>query len=104
MADEKQKPYVHQEFPKMVYDHEASSPSRIEVRKENGKEITEHIQPVIAYKIVADEKELAAALKEGFVEEAPEQHPPAPKKEKAPKAAKEPKKGKKGEQSEEASE
>lgn len=98
MADEKQKPYVHQEFPKMVYDHEASSPSRIEVRKENGKEITEHVQPVIAFKIVADEKELAAALKEGFVEEAPDQHPPAPV-----KAAKEhsaPKKGKKSEASE----
>jgi hypothetical protein len=86
MSDEK-KPYVHQEFPKVVYDHENSAPSRINVREENGKKITEHVEPVVAFKIVADEDELKAALKEGFSEEPAPQHPEV--KEKAAKAPKE---------------
>jgi hypothetical protein len=86
MSEEK-KPYVHQEFPKVVYDHENSAPSRINVREENGKKITEHVEPVVAFKIVADEDELKAALKEGFSEEPAPQHPEV--KEKAAKAPKE---------------
>jgi hypothetical protein len=59
------------------------------VREENGKKITEHVEPVVAFKIVADEKELAAALKEGFSEEPAPQHPEVKEKPaKAPKAAK----------------
>lgn len=89
MPDEKPKPYVFQEFPKMVYDHENSAPSRINVREENGKKITEHVEPVIAFRIVKDEDELKAALKEGFSEEPAPQHPEVKEKAaKAPKGAK----------------
>jgi hypothetical protein len=79
-------PYVHQEFPKIVYDHDGSEPSSINRREENGKIIIEHVAPVVAFKVVKDADELKAALKEGFSEEPAPQHPEV--KEKAAKAPK----------------
>lgn len=62
-------PYRHQEFPKLVYDHAASEPSRDIMRKSgNGNEELIHIPAKHAHRIVKDEKELKAALKAGFVE------------------------------------
>lgn len=56
------KPYVHQEFPKMVYDHSAAKPSEI---IKNGKH-EEHVPAEHAQKVVNNQEELDAALEEGF--------------------------------------
>lgn len=62
-------PYRHQEFPKIVYDHSKSVPSRDIMKKMGtGNEELIHIPAKLAHRIVKDEKELKAALKAGFVE------------------------------------
>jgi len=62
--------YRHQEFPKMVYDHEKSEPSRDIMRKSgNGNEELIHIPAKHAHKIVKNADELAEALSKGFKEQ-----------------------------------
>jgi hypothetical protein len=61
--------YRHQEFPKMVYDHAKSEPSRDIMRKSgNGNEELIHIPAKHAHKIVNNADELAEALSKGFQE------------------------------------
>lgn len=63
--------YVHQEFPKMVYDHAKSSPARIDEKIVNNLKEEIHVPPYFASKIVKDEAELAEALEQGYSEAVP---------------------------------
>lgn len=67
-------PYRHQAFPKMIYNHEASEPSRVEVDYENGKRVEKNIEPKIVSAKVGSQEELEEALAAGWSEEVPPQH------------------------------
>lgn len=67
-----QVPYKYQEFPKLVYKHEASEPSKDILKKMGtGNEEMIHIPAKYATKTVANEKELKAAIKAGYQEDPP---------------------------------
>lgn len=67
-------PYRHQAFPKLVYNHAASEPSRIEIDTENGKRVERHIEPKLVTMKVTDQEHLEKALEAGWSEEVPSQH------------------------------
>lgn len=66
--------YRHQAFPKLVYNHEASEPSRIEIVIENGRNTEKHIEPKLVSAKVNSAEELEDALAAGWSEEVPPQH------------------------------
>lgn len=66
--------YRHQAFPKMLYNHAASEPSRVEIDVENGKRIEKHIEPKLVTMKVNDQEQLEDALQAGWSEQVPSQH------------------------------
>jgi uncharacterized protein YecA (UPF0149 family) len=68
-------PYRHQDFPRMVYNHKLSAPSRVDLVKGKDGDVQErHVEPKIVSKIVHDEDELEAALEAGWSKEVPPLH------------------------------
>lgn len=59
-------PYSHKEFPKVVYDHKASKPSRDKLVMQHGTEHVQHVPAKLATKNVNNQAELDAALAEGW--------------------------------------
>lgn len=65
-------PYKHQEFPKVLYNHEESRPSRDKIVVQHGGEHLHHIPAKYVTLVVNNEKELNKALKDGWKEKAPD--------------------------------
>ena len=64
--------YTHQEFPKLVYDHDASKPSSEKLVVKLGVEQVEHIPAKYVTKVVHNKAELEQALAGGWKEDAPD--------------------------------
>ena len=72
----------HLDFPKMVYNHAESKPSRIIVKELlDGKEETIHVAPKVVSKVVSSPEELDEALAQGWSVKPPKMHPDAEVKE-----------------------
>lgn len=64
-------PYVHQAFPKMLYRHEGSLPSRAVTKSSLSGDITTHEPPKFITKVVKSEEQMETALAEGWVTDPP---------------------------------
>lgn len=69
-------PYRHQKFPMAVYDHEHSQPAHDELRAvRSGNLVVEeqvHVPAKVVMRLVQNERELEAALDNGWSDKAPE--------------------------------
>lgn len=78
------KPYVYNKFPMLVYDPQSNQPAHsVTITNLLGQGDTQHIPWKCETRIVNGEEELAAAIKDGWSEKAPEERYSKPVRKKA---------------------